>query len=212
MSSHNYDYVDPEFWHLLKYKRSTSTYEIRDVYDGLKYSVHCQPGQFLCQETNPANVSFILNKDGFAIFRSSSTDIWPVFIAVNELPSDVRQCLCLNRENYSCHILCFVDSLRSMSSNVDCGIAKINLLNEECILCVVKDSTSSCSSCNKNYITTTSLALMNFIMSYDRECDLIGFRLHEQEPAIQRIIVAVRAMRVYNQPHTVVNIWIQELL
>ena len=53
---------------------------------------------------------------------------------------------------------------------------------------------------------------MNFIMSYDRECDLIGFRLHEQEPAIQRIIVAVRAMRVYNQPRTVVNIWIQELL
>ena len=53
---------------------------------------------------------------------------------------------------------------------------------------------------------------MNFIMSYDRERDLIGFRLHEQEPAIQRIIVAVRAMRVYNQPRTVVNIWIPELL
>jgi len=51
------------------------------------------------------------------------------------------------------------------------------------VLRVVKDSTSSCSSCNNNYITTTSLVLMNFIMSYDR--DLIGFRLHEQKPAIQ---------------------------
>ena len=50
---------------------------------------------------------------------------------------------------------------------------------------------------------------MNFIMSYDRERDLIGFRLHEQEASNT---VAVRAMRVYNQPRTVVNIWIPELL
>ena len=34
---------------------------------------------------------------------------------------------------------------------------------------------------------------MNFIMSYDRERDLIGFRLHEQEASNT---VTVRAMRV----------------
>jgi len=45
---------------------------------------------------------------------------------------------------------------------------------------------------------------MNFIMSYDRERDLIGFHLHEQEASNT---VTVRAMRVYNQPRTVVNIW-----
>ena len=45
---------------------------------------------------------------------------------------------------------------------------------------------------------------MNFIMSYDRERDLIGFRLHKQEDSNT---VTVRAMRVYNQPRTVVNIW-----
>ena len=52
-----------------------------------------------------------------------------------------------------------------------------------CLLCVVKDSTSRCSSCNNNYITTTSLALM----SYDRERDLIGFRTvcMSKKPAIQ---------------------------
>ncbi len=63
---------------------------IKDIHDGLEYQQCSRPGGFLCKYSNPANVSFTLNTDGVALFKSSSTDIWPVFLSVNELPPLLR--------------------------------------------------------------------------------------------------------------------------
>jgi hypothetical protein len=57
---------------------------ICDVYDGLQYK---KWKNFL---NEPANVSFLVNTDGVAIFRSSKFSIWPVWIVINELPKSQR--------------------------------------------------------------------------------------------------------------------------
>lgn len=83
---------DPMFWKGVQSRPGSSSVVIRDVYDGAEYRKYSQRGQFLCKETNPANVSFLFNTDGVALFRSASTEIWPVYFAINELPPQIRFC------------------------------------------------------------------------------------------------------------------------
>ena len=63
---------------------------IQDIYDGEEYKRLAQPGRFLCRRTNPVNLSFNLSTDGVALFKSSHTEIWPLYLVVNELPPSVR--------------------------------------------------------------------------------------------------------------------------
>ena len=70
--------------------KSSSDGSICDIYDGAEYKQYSSSGGFLCRLTNPANVSFIMNTDGVAIYRSVSTGVWPVYLAVNELPIHAR--------------------------------------------------------------------------------------------------------------------------
>jgi len=83
-------FIDPQFWDALKARPLSKTDCLSDIYDGMEYKKHSKPGGFLCKQTYPANVSFLFNTDGVALFRSSSTDIWPIFLAVNELPPSMR--------------------------------------------------------------------------------------------------------------------------
>ena len=57
---------------------------IQDVYDGEEYKKHAA---FLA---NPANISFVCNTDGVALFTSSTVEIWPVWLSINELPRRER--------------------------------------------------------------------------------------------------------------------------
>lgn len=83
-------FADIEFWKGLQSRESSSSGIIKDIYDGIEYRQHSKPGGFLCKHQNPANISFLLNTDGVALFKSSSTNIWPVFLAINELPPFMR--------------------------------------------------------------------------------------------------------------------------
>ena len=83
-------FTDPEFWDALKRRQHVDSTTISDIYGGAQYSTHSQPGGFLCPHTNPANVSFTFNTDGVALFRSSQTGIWPLFLVINELPPATR--------------------------------------------------------------------------------------------------------------------------
>ncbi len=56
---------------------------IRDIYDGREYQKH---SPLLCNSSNRANVSFLCNTDGVAIFKSSKGSLWPIWIVINELP------------------------------------------------------------------------------------------------------------------------------
>ena len=77
--------ADPHIWSLLQKRFELPHREgIFDIYDGEGYKQFCE---FLSE---PAHISLILNTDGVALFRSSGTSIWPLWVIVNELPPSVR--------------------------------------------------------------------------------------------------------------------------
>ena len=79
--------LDPTFWgHLQRQvvREHGENEDIQDVTDGLQYIKH---KQFLSE---PAHMSLLLNTDGVSLFRSLSTSLWPIWLAINELPPDVR--------------------------------------------------------------------------------------------------------------------------
>ena len=60
---------------------------IRDITDGQSYKEMCQPGQCLSEEVQ---LSAVLNSDGIPLYSSSKVKLWPIFLAVNELPPVTR--------------------------------------------------------------------------------------------------------------------------
>lgn len=77
--------ADTSIWNSLKERLTRpSDQNIQDIYDGEKY----QKWQGFLNET--AHISFLLNTDGVAIFRSSKFSVWPVWIVINELPKSQR--------------------------------------------------------------------------------------------------------------------------
>lgn len=63
------------------------TGSITDVINGKKYLCQCADGGFLA---DPNNLSLIFNTDGVPLFKSSKQKIWPVYLAINELPPKQR--------------------------------------------------------------------------------------------------------------------------
>ena len=60
---------------------------MEDIMDGKYYIKLCEKGQF---PHNKSNISLIFSTDGAPLYSSSSVSLWPVFLAVNELPSPDR--------------------------------------------------------------------------------------------------------------------------
>ena len=76
--------TDPAVWTSLRFQRHIIPDVIQDVYDGEGHKKHAA---FLA---NPANiVSFVCNTDGAALF-SSTVEMWPVWLSINELPRHER--------------------------------------------------------------------------------------------------------------------------
>lgn len=55
---------------------------IQDITDGTAYRSMCEEGQFLSSSTN---LSAVMNTDGVNLFSSSKVQLWPIFLAINEL-------------------------------------------------------------------------------------------------------------------------------
>ena len=79
-------YSDLNFWNALQKRFSRNHCEgvMQDIYDGREYQKHAE---FL---SNKAHVSLTMNTDGVAIFKSSKTGVWPVWLVINELPKEMR--------------------------------------------------------------------------------------------------------------------------
>lgn len=60
---------------------------IEDIYDGANYQQHMKDGEFLSKKEN---ISLTWNVDGIPIFKSSNYSMWPIYLAINELPLDKR--------------------------------------------------------------------------------------------------------------------------
>lgn len=64
-------------------RRKRNAENIEDIYDGREYKKHFDNDGFL---SNPNHITFVWNTDGVPVFHSSKFDIWPLYLAVNELP------------------------------------------------------------------------------------------------------------------------------
>ena len=86
---HYFVILDGSMWTLISEhftKRTTfrpARSVIADVYDGSEYKKHTHLREV-------GHLSFILNTDGVAIFRSSKKSMWPVWLVLNELPPAER--------------------------------------------------------------------------------------------------------------------------
>lgn len=69
-----------------RFSRTTSS-NIQDIYDGELYKSFCSDGGFLCEKNN---ISLMWYTDGVPLFKSSKISIWPLFLAINELPFKER--------------------------------------------------------------------------------------------------------------------------
>ena len=68
-------------------RKKKSKDNIEDIYDGLNYQQHMKDGEFLSKKEN---ISFIWNTDGIPVFKSSKYSMWPIYLAINELPLKKR--------------------------------------------------------------------------------------------------------------------------
>ena len=84
-------FLDSIMWQAIqsRFSRSCETDVISDIYDGFLYKEHAKPGEFLSQNF-PANISFTISTDGVKVFKSSVSEVWPVWLVVNELPPNLR--------------------------------------------------------------------------------------------------------------------------
>ena len=64
--------------------QNTSSCNIMDVYDGHIYK------EFKALDSNKNSFTFILNTDGIELSLKSTISIWPVYLAINELPISSR--------------------------------------------------------------------------------------------------------------------------
>ena len=77
--------TDPAIWsHLQRRFGRDEDSDIRDVLDGDEYRKH---SSFLSE---PGNVTLLLNTDGVSMFKSSTISLWPIWLAINELPPHIR--------------------------------------------------------------------------------------------------------------------------
>lgn len=68
-----------------QYKTKPNSTSIRDIVDGRVYKKNKESGGFLANEDN---LSLLFNTDGIPLYKSSKVNIWPVFLAINELPPE----------------------------------------------------------------------------------------------------------------------------
>ncbi|XP_034241780.1 uncharacterized protein LOC117645631 [Thrips palmi] len=74
------------FYEKLQYRfnrRKINNDNIEDIYDGALYQEHFLEGGFL---SSPDNVSFLGYTDGVRVFSTSSTEVWPIYFQIDELP------------------------------------------------------------------------------------------------------------------------------
>ena len=92
-----------------RFKRTKKASDnIEDIYDGQLYKELCAKG-LLCSKDN---ISFLMNTDGFPVFKSSKVSIWPLYFIINEL--DYRK-----RTIQRKYAICWSLVGRKEASNVD---------------------------------------------------------------------------------------------
>ena len=61
---------------------------LTDIIDGSEYRKHCQSPDGILYRNH--NLTTIFNTDGVALYKSSRIEIWPIYVAINEIPPGER--------------------------------------------------------------------------------------------------------------------------
>ena len=69
-----------------RFRRERTEDILGEIYDGALYRKHWESG-FL---KDAQNISFLYNTDGVPIFKSSKFSLWPIYLAIDELPYSER--------------------------------------------------------------------------------------------------------------------------
>ena len=87
-------YIYADKWDQLHYPftRKAINGKIVDIHDGRAYQKLSKPGGFL---TVPEHTGLVLCADGVQLFKSSKQTVWPILLAVTNLPPGIR----MNAEN-----------------------------------------------------------------------------------------------------------------
>ena len=75
-----------------KLARDSNTQSISDITEGQYHHSLMKEGEFL---SNPNYISALFNTDGIPLYKSSRVKLWPIFLAINEIPLSQR----FSREN-----------------------------------------------------------------------------------------------------------------
>ena len=123
-------FMDEEFLELMSKEYSKRINNLgneglADVWSGKDYKQFLKTGQFLSKKWN---ISFTLNTDGVHKYRSSSSgNIWPVFLCINELPKEYRY-----NKKYIIPALIYCDKQKpNMHTLLPPLFDKINKLNKD---------------------------------------------------------------------------------
>lgn len=76
----------------VRIKRASGDNTVMDIIDGKYYRILCEEGHFLADDNC---ISGIFNTDGIPLYSSSKVKLWPIFLAINEIPLNQR----FSREN-----------------------------------------------------------------------------------------------------------------
>ncbi|VDI70412.1 Hypothetical predicted protein [Mytilus galloprovincialis] len=104
-----------------RFQRNPTGY--MDIYDGELYKSYCVNDGPL---NSGDNLSFLLNTDGAPVFKSSKVAIWPLYLAINELPFKER----MKTENMLLAGLWFGPSKPSMSTFLKPLNESLNIFSE----------------------------------------------------------------------------------
>ena len=94
--------ADPKFVQLIGYRfcRKGTPGCLNDIFDGKLYT---ERSEFF---SYPYNLSLTLNYDGAPKFKSSTMQIWPVQMIINELPPHLRCSLSYIKITFVCPSVC----------------------------------------------------------------------------------------------------------
>ena len=65
-------------------KRQSPSCSLSHISDGKMYQKLSEPGQRLYGNNN---LTLTFNTDGVALYKSSRIKIWPIYLAINEIPA-----------------------------------------------------------------------------------------------------------------------------
>ena len=110
-----------------------------DIYDGGEYVT--ASGKF---KYNPACVSFTLNTDGVALYRSSKKSLWPVWLVINELPPSERY-----KPIYTVHIRTSVCKYGNQNRSIGTILARMHVWTSIALPCLNLPTMQSSDSQNE---------------------------------------------------------------